>query len=209
MITGYTTLTHHSGYDAYANFSADGKPLDRAEEYFNADGFEARLVTYGRDGVRITERTYDPVTGLSIGFSAKDNGQLVYTIKYAYDGDDALIRSDTFSPEGKPYAYVVYDHGREAKKDYKYTDGTHEELTYAYDRRHWLTGTRMTVNGGLVCTFTIDRRPDGSVIRSLATGPDGTLWAEYPDMQVAEVLPDGHPANAPTAGILHKTGRWF
>lgn len=207
--TGYTVLSHAPDHDSYIEYSADGAELSRSEEYFNADGVETKYVSHGRDGVRTTERTYDPVIGLVTGLRAEDNGKLSYTVRYSYDSDDVISRTDTYDPDGKPYVYSLFDHGREVKKVYNFSDGTKEEVDYAYDRRHWMVSSKMTVNGSLICTFTFDREPDGTVKRTLATGADGTLWAEYPNLFVTEVRKDGHANQAPTVGIFHKSGDWY
>ena len=46
------------------------------------------------------------------------------------------------------------------------------------------------------------------VERFLAFGPDGALWAEYPDMEVVDVRQNGHPINGRPA-IINKVGLWY
>ena len=44
--------------------------------------------------------------------------------------------------------------------------------------------------------------------RTLAFGPDGDLWAEYPDMEVVDVRQNGQPINGRPA-IINKAGNWY
>src|SRR5437762_9584167 len=57
----------------------------------------------------------------------------------------------------------------------------------------------------IFCRFTYDRLADGTATRTLAFGPDGALWAEYPDMEVVDVRQNGHPINGRPA-IINKIG---
>jgi hypothetical protein len=60
----------------------------------------------------------------------------------------------------------------------------------------------------LVCRFTYDRLADGTTKRTVAFGPDGAVWAEYPDMEVVDVRQNGHPINGRPA-IINKAGNWY
>ena len=39
-------------------------------------------------------------------------------------------------------------------------------------------------------------------------GPDGALWAEYPDMEIVDVRQNGQPINGRSA-IINKAGNWY
>ena len=42
----------------------------------------------------------------------------------------------------------------------------------------------------------------------MASVDDGTLWAEYPDMEIVDVRQNGEPINGRPA-IINKAGDWY
>jgi hypothetical protein len=59
--------------------------------------------------------------------------------------------------------------------------------------------------GHLVCRLTYQKASDGTVLKTLAVGPNGDIWAEYPDYMVMDIQRDGTGGvGVPT--VIHKSG---
>jgi hypothetical protein len=109
-----------------------------------------------------------------------------------------------FDPAGHWFAAAELVSGLTTKRLYD----SSKELRYSYDERRRVKETMLLYNDMLVCRFTYDRLADGTAKRTLAFGPDGALWAEYPDMEVVDVRQNGHPINGRPA-IINRAGNWY
>lgn len=207
-LTGYTTNTYTADHADGANYTPNGTRRSHWTEYFSPDGAEVRYVRNLEGSSASQEVTYDPLRGIAKSTKQFKNGELQISIAKTYDSDDDLIREDLYNPKGVWYGAKIYEHSLLTQKRYKFINGTSMEVDIAYDAKRWTTGSTERVDGKVVCKFQIEHLPDGTVSRTIAEGPDGSLWAEYPNLAVIEVGRDGHPPNS-TAGILHKTGNWW
>lgn len=88
------------------------------------------------------------------------------------------------------------------------TGGHTAEIVIKYDANHSIERVQYSRDDKLVCTFVHEHLQDGTTKRTIALGPDCSLWAEYPDLSVVEVDQRGHSPNS-TAGTIHKTGNWW
>jgi hypothetical protein len=155
-----------------------------------------------------TERFYAEQTGqVTSAWQFKD-GEQINTRKYTYGADGDLSRMDVFDENGKWYAAEEYADELRRKKLYKFANGDTQEIRYSYDAHRWLAKSEVHYNGKFVCSLTYDREPDGTAQRTWAIGPDGTLWAEYPSMEVVDIDRQGQPPNRNDA-IIHKSGYWW
>ena len=212
------------------HFTVEGSPTNNAVRSITPGGFDE--VTRGADGTmkehhsyiyadggnlssyrRIVGTTYyeylvDATTGQLKSRKKVEDGKQVLSTTYAYDENGEKLREDIFDETGKPYATIAYSDGLLVRKSYTFDDGSRRESTTTYGAKRWATEAKFTVNGVLVCTFTYDRLPDGTVKRTLALGPKGDLWAEYPDRSVNEVTQNGQPVDR-TDGIIHHAGNWW
>lgn len=206
--TGYTITKYVADRAERANFTPDGHRRWHSEEYFNADGIEIKSVTQSENSSASVEATYDPLRGLSKSSKQFRNGKLQISINNTYDADDDLIRQDLYNEKGKWYGAKIFEHNLLVKKLYKFTDGHTAEITIKYDANRWIERAQYSRDDRLVCTFVHEHLQDGTTKRTIALGPDGSLWAEYPNLSVVEVDQHGHPPNS-TAGTIHKAGNWW
>jgi hypothetical protein len=159
-------------------------------------------------GTGFYEYQMDTSTGQQQSRRKVDGGKQVLSTKYTYDGNGDKLREDVFDENGKPYAVFSYSDGLVVRRGYTFDDGSREQTDITYNEKHWSTEARLTVNGVFICTFTFDRLPDGTVKRTLALGPNGDLWAEYPDRLVNDITQNGQPVDR-TDGIIHHAGNWW
>ena len=123
---------------------------------------------------------------------------------FHYDDDGDLVRQDMFDPDGNWFAAAELVDGLTTRRLYD----SSKELRYSYDERRRIKETTLFFQDRLVCRFLYDRLSNGTVKRTRAFGPDGALWAEYPDMEVVDVRQNGHPINGRPA-IIKKAGDWY
>ena len=208
-LTGYALWVHSPSQITWTNYSASGAVTSRGTSYYAANGVLNRSREYPTESsVRYYEYQYDGSTGQIIQSNKVEDGKVVLNKRYTHDSNGDRVRTDLFDPAGKPYGWEEYSGGLLRRKVYNFADGNSEELLSTYDSKRNLLNTTLAWNGKLVCTFTYDRLANGTVKRTLATGPNGYLWAEYPDSEVTDVTRDGQPVDKGLSKI-YKTGNWF
>ncbi len=208
VLTGYTTNTYFADHSDGANFAPDGTRKSHWQAYYSSDGAEIRELAYQEQGDAYTENQYDPARGIQTSSKRYMNGQMRIAYNNTYDADDDLIRQDLYDENNKWYGAKIYEHNLQTKALFKFLSGETREIRYTYDQRRWATSTQQYEGDVLICTFLFERLPDGTIKRTIAQGPDGSLWAEYPNLMVVQVTKDGHPPNS-TAGDIHKVGDWW
>ena len=206
--TGFWSEAFTANRSEGVAFTGDGKPSSDWTAYYAPGGARTRLVSHNAGSNRTDETDYDE-KGLVKSERILENGALISTQRYSYDYNDDLVRNDIYDNRGVWYGADSYDHDRMAKKQYKLADGTTEEVDYIYDAKGWAESAQQYVNGNLVCSFRYEHHADGTMKRTLATGPDGTLWGEYPDIQVFIVDQTGHVFGRANLGTILKDGNWW
>jgi len=209
VLTGYTINTFFADHADGAAFTPEGVRKGRVQHYFSADGVEIRTRSFIGDGSEsYTEEQYDPARGIVTSMKKYVDGKLRIIRVDIYDADDDLIRQDIYDENSVWYGAEFYDRNLLTRIVYKFASGDSREIRYSYDSRRWATSTEQYEAGVLICTFLFERLPNGTVKRTLAKGPDGSLWAEYPDMVVSQVAKNGHPPDS-TVGTIYKVGDWW
>lgn len=150
----------------------------------------------------------DEQTGLTKSSSQYSDGTLTNTKKYTYNSNGDILRADAYNPTGVWYSADEFSGGLRTRRLYKYLNGSSFEIRYAYDEKQWLKQSDLYLADRLVCTLTYDRASDGNIKRSLAVGPDGSLWAEYPPPIVTDLQRNGQPVSR-SDGSIHHTGDWW
>ena len=208
-LTGYTTTAYTADHADGATYGADGKRRSHWTTHFSPDGAVVRLVKYDEGFSSHQEVIYDPPRGTETSITQfRNDGELQLSTVNTYDGDDNLIRQDLYSPDRTWYGAKTYEHNLLTRKSYKFSNGTSMDIDIKYDARRSTSSATQRVDGKLICTFQLEHFPNGTIARTVAIGPDASLWAEYPNLLVIEVDQQGHPPNT-TAGVIHKKGNWW
>jgi len=208
VLTGYSTGAFFADHADGATFTPEGVRKSHGQAYFSPDGAVIRRLNYIEEGDSYTEEQYDPARGLVTSMKKYVDGKLRIIRLDTYDADDDLIRQDIYDENNIWYGAEFYDRNLLTKIQYKFASGDTEEIRYSYDQRRWATSTQQFEAGVLICTFLFERFPNGTIKRTIAHGPDGSLWAEYPNLMVSQVTKSGHPPNS-TAGVIYKGGDWW
>ncbi|MGD0191175.1 MAG: hypothetical protein ABSD74_10580 [Rhizomicrobium sp.] len=207
--TGYWTETFSSDHSDGSSYNADGTLSSTWTNYYAANGLEVRSTSVNAGSTRSLETEYDPATGQVRTTRTFENGKLIYYFSYTRDSNQSVIRKDAYQPDGTWFAAEVFANGLRQKRLYKYADGSTKEIRFEYDSNRWASKATQFVNDKFICTFVFERLGDGTIKRTLALGPDGSLWAEYPDEMADDVDKTGHLNGKPSVGTIHKTGNWW
>ena len=204
--TGYTLYAYRAESVEATSYTVEGKKRAVNVSLYSPKGILIRAINYSNpdDQGFYVDSDFDDRTGLRKGSTQFEDGNLSNSGLFNYDDDGDLIRQDIFDPAGHWFAAAELVNGLTTKRLYD----SSKELRYSYDERRRVKETTLFYNEMLVCRFTYDRLSDGTAKRTLAYGPDGALWAEYPDMEVVDVRQNGHPINGRPA-IINKTGLWY
>jgi len=204
---GYTTYEDKGDHVEATTVNAAGKQTDHRDYYFSAAGNCVRRVVHFPNAD--LDSTLDETTGRAITTKQIDtrSGQSLMQ-KFVYDPDGDITRIDVYNDEGRLFAGQEYVDGEVARRFYNYGDGTSRDIRYTYDDKKVLTASKIYYNGKFICSLSYDRDSEGSVKRTLAFGPDGELWAEYPAPEVTDVQDSGQPINRDD-GVIHREGPWW
>jgi hypothetical protein len=83
------------------------------------------------------------------------------------------------------------------------------EVRFAHDAKRRTREARYAYNERHVCTLVYERLANGRVVRSLAVGPDGQVWAEYPDLYVEYIERTGEAVDRPGVAKIYRKGPWW
>jgi hypothetical protein len=213
VLTSYTVIKEASDPSEmeFYTYDASGKCVTHEKDAFDPNGVTIKAFTYPSptSDAAHSEIEVDEHTGLVQSIQQFKGGKLDVSSKFTYGADGDILRRDGYRADnGKWYVGHEYSDGLESKVLYKYSDGSSKEVRFTYDEKRQNSKSEVYANDKPICTLTYDRLPDGTVKRTLATGPDGALLAEYPAPLVWEVQRSGQ-AIGRTDGILHKTGDWW
>jgi antitoxin component YwqK of YwqJK toxin-antitoxin module len=208
--TGHTIIQDFGDHQDTVHYDADNKPTVHRISWYSPAGLLVRRINYAS---ATTEQVYTDVlidehTSHALSSKQMNGTELQNTKKWAWSADGELTRVDVYDDKGVWFSADEFEHGVSTRRLYKFTDGGTKEIRYSYNDKQWLTKSTMYHNDQLICTMTYSRLPDGTITRTLALAPDGTLMAEYPAPAVTDISANGQPPGR-TDGVLHKTGNWW
>ena len=207
VVTGYRTYAYAAGHVEATTYTADGKRRARTVSYYSAAGLLERSRAYAAADTTYYEYEWDTTTGLPRLRRKFVDGRLVAHSVYQHDAHGDPTREDLYDERDTRFGALEYTEGLLRRKVYRSAEGT-VESRIAYDDRRLARAATLHVDGKLVCTFVYDQFPDGTIKRTLAIGPRGDVWAEYPDATVEEIDRFGHALDG-RRGSIRKVGRWW
>ena len=192
-VTGYILYSYRPDSVEMASYTVEGKKRAVNVSFYSPEDILTRAMNYSNpddQGFHV-DSDFDDRTGLRTGSTQFEGGSPSNRGLFKYDDDGDLIRQDIFDSAGDWFAAAELVDGLTTKRLYE----SSKELRYSYDERRSVKETTLFYHDMLVCRFIYDRLSDGTAKRTLAFGPDGALWAEYPDMEIVDVRQDGQPIN--------------
>lgn len=208
ILTGYAIFSYKKDFVEIINNSAEGKFITKTNKYYLNRIFNHKRTFHSEIDSNYSDYQYDDKTGqLKSGQEYRSNKQ-INSINWSYDESGDMIRIDGYLPNGNWYAGEEYSDNLRLKRKYKMTDGTSFESQISYDDKRLEKETKMYVNDKYICKFQYDRLPDGTIKQSKAIGPEGDLYAEYPDVLVIKVDINGQNTDR-VKGTIYKKGPWW
>jgi len=205
-MTSYTTYNYFSDRYESINFTADNKLTGKYRTYF-----DNRDIVYKEIRFPINEDAYyisifDTKTGLTATQDKYEKGKHIVHSKFVYSENHLLIRRDLHDPLNNNNWYGANDYNDDllVGKRYKFRDGTIKEIKFEYGKDRLATQAWLYQKNKLICRFTYERRPNGSIVRTLAYDGSGDLMAEYANKEVAEINQDGSPLDGGEYKIYKK-----
>jgi hypothetical protein len=190
----------------YQRFSREGKRTSHSIRTFAASGYDVRKVDLINDSTSY-DSVIEEATGLVLSRHKVLSNRIVLTTRYVYNDGD-LISEGLYDTRDSWYGGRDYTDGLLRIERYKFGSHT-QESRYTYDSNEWATAVTFFRDDVLICTFKYTRLPDATIAKTVAVGPNGDLFAEYPDLFVASVEQGGRPVDHPEAGVIYKTGLWW
>jgi hypothetical protein len=206
--TGDQTRTYFEDHVDWTKHNAEGKTTYRGTQFFSSLGVKIRAVDYLDEKTSI-ETAYDPDTGQQKVEKQFVNAELKVTTRYSYDENGSLTRNDLYNSDGRWYGATEYREGLKTRRILKFSSGDKVETIFSYDSKRVSTEARFSVNDHLICVFKFERYPNGSLKRTLAVGPTGDLYAEFPDHYVDSVQHDGSTTSEISGTVIYKHGKWW
>lgn len=202
------TRTYSGNQVDFSRYNADGKATHSYTTFYAPNGVAIRTVHYPDDHTRI-EEMLDPTTGQSTSKKQFEADTLAVETRFSYDANGSLLREDHYDPRGRWYGADEYKDGLMSRRLYKFPDGNSQESRISYDTKRFIAESRFYHNDRLICTFKYDLFPNGGIKRTLAIGPGGDLYAEYPDHLVYEVNQDGTAIEEIKGAVIYKKTNWW
>ena len=150
---------------------------------------------------------YDEMTGLATSSKDFRYDKFTGSAKYTYD-DGISLRDEFFDSAGTLNGVDQYENGLKSSSQRTFSDGDSKRQVFTYDPTGLAKATKLYRKDKLICTFTYQYLR-GKIKRTVARGPGGDLWAEYPGLLVEDVNSKGHPVDDSEAGVIHKAGDWW
>ena len=208
-LTTYRVRTYTDGGVESAQFTAAGKQEGRTVLAYSAEDVLTRARWYPGDPSTYYDTEFDAQTGLSKGRRKYRNGVLDSSSREIHDGGGLVTRSIHYNAEGRPFGVTDFADGLKVISRYALADGSSLEVRFSHDDKRRTRETRYSYDGRHICTLVYERLPNGRVVRSMALGPNGDVWAEYPDLYVEYIERSGEAVDRPGVAKIYKKGPWW
>jgi len=204
-MTNYTTYNYFSDRYEVIDFTTDKKITSKYRTYFDNRGVVYKEIRFPINEDAYYVSHFDKKTGLTIVRDKYMKEKHIIHSKYVYNENNMLVRRDLYNPEGNRwYAAEDFNDDLPVGKRYQAKDGTTKEIKIEYGQDRFATQAWLYQKNKLICRFAYERRPNGSIIRTLAYDGSGGLMAEYSNKEVAEINQDGSPLDGGEYKIYKK-----
>ena len=208
--TDYVTISYTENSWAAKTYSNDGHVKTVDETHFSPRGRAISSTSYADPDDRSTYHLeqIDENTSQDLGWKQFVEMRLTVKGTNVYDAQGDLIRRVGTNANGSPLATEEFSDGLRTLRRYDAGSAAGEELHYHYDEKRWLDAVEIYFNNALVCRLKYQRASDGSILKTVALGPKGDVWAEYPNHEILDINRDGRPAQGIPV-VMHKYGNWW
>jgi hypothetical protein len=186
----------------------DGREPARRLREFSLSGIMTLERQFTPDAASEYQYRYDDKTGVLVSRTKISNGRLAITYKVTYDDRGDLLEENLYTPENTWYGVVRFSDGLAVKKYYRFLNGQIKESDITYDARRRPSEAKIFINGNFICTLRAEWNQSDGFIGTVALGPHGEKWAEYPNNWVNDVVADGHALDG-YRSVVYRSGSWW
>lgn len=204
----FRTQKYSADHADWTKYNSQGQPVSHGTDFFSPEGIRIRVLEYLDEKTTI-ETDLDPATGLELAKKTIVNSEVKIISRFTHNANGSLIREDIYNSKNEQYGTTEYQDSLKVRQSYKFTGGGTAEVLVSHDSKRFATEAKFSINERPVCTFKFDRFADGGIKRTLAFGPGGDLYAEYPDHYVDQVRRDGSPTSQINGTVIYKKGNWW
>ena len=214
VLESYSTTEFLADHNDLHGYDPTGKETFHNWALFDGNDIfiERRSFLQGNKDFTEMDTFYSSVTGYNSSTQQlKPNGSVSIRSEFIYDADGRLTRREGYAGNGTHIATVVYENELRKRRTYYFPNGgVAQEFAYAYDKDENLLSTSVYYGGKLICSITFERSSSGKVVRAIAKGTDGAIWAEYRNHIIWDLNQDGTLlANSPTDTTIYRQGNWW
>jgi hypothetical protein len=209
--TGYVTVDVVAQGGTKNVYTAEGRLKTVRKYHCSVAGRVVAVTEYERpdDRGEYMVCEYNENTALNSVCEQYWDGKLDVVISsiYGANGDQTSMIAST--ADGTAIATEEYSDARRTLRRYVENSSTAGlELRDHYNEKEWRDEVAVYYRGTFVCRLKYEMTSDGTVQKTLALGPDGSLWAEYPDHAVYDIDQQGTAAED-FPMVRYKTGNWW
>jgi hypothetical protein len=209
-LTSYRVRAYETGRVESTQYSATGRREGRSILTYSTQDVLTRSRWYPGDAsTTYYDTEFDERTGLATGRRKYRHGALDSSSREAYDAGGLATRSIHYGADGRRFGVTDFAAGLKIASRYDLGDGSTLEVRFAHDAKRRTREARYAYNERHVCTLVYERLANGRVVRSLAVGPDGQVWAEYPDLYVEYIERTGEAVDRPGVAKIYRKGPWW
>jgi hypothetical protein len=208
-LTSYRLRAYEAERVESTQYTANGRREGRTLLTYSAQDVLTRSRWYPADASTYYDTEFDERTGLATGRRKYRHGILDSSSREAYDAGGLATRSIHYNADGRRFGVTEFAAGLKIASRYDLGGGSTLEVRFAHDAKRRTREVRYAYNERHVCTLVYERLANGRVVRSLALGPDGQVWAEYPDLYVEYIERTGEAVDRPGVAKIYRKGPWW
>jgi len=190
-------------------YSATGQPEGRTLLVYTDEDVLLRSRWFPSAAPTHYDTRFDPRTGLVKGRQKIHLGVLDSSSREIHDSGGLVLRSIHYDAAGRRYGVTDFAEGLKIVTRVDFADGSSLEVRFSHDEKRRTREARYAYNGRPVFTLIYERLPNGRVVRTVARGPGGNVWAEYPGVYVEYVDRNGEAIDRPGVARIHRKEPWW
>ena len=210
-LTGFSLYFYNTDNVERVDYSAERMEKQHFKMFFSIEKRLTHFQLYrnGDTKLAVTEVDVSELTGLMLYAKQFNNGQLANTQTFLYDTKGNVANIVGYDGSGKWLTTTYFVAGLLSKKIYRGPDtSAGREFDYFHDKTRRLSETKVFFHDAYICSLFYERLSDDTVDKTVAKGPDGTVWAEYPNAQVLDIKSNGQSVNS-TNVVIYKHVPWW
>jgi hypothetical protein len=208
-LTSYRVRTYTDGRVESVQYSATGTPEGRTLLVYSDEDVLLRSRWFPAASSTYYDTRFDPRTGRAKDRHKYRDGALDSSSRNIHDDGGLLTRSIHYDAWGRRYGTTDFSDGLKVVSRLDFADGSTLEIQFSHDDKRRTRQARYAYNRQPIFTLAYERLPNGRIVRTIAVGPKGEVWAEYPDLYVEYVERSGEAVDRPGVAKIYWKRPWW